>query len=351
MGGMNEAERLKDAGLDAKKATTTKLPVGQMFVATKGPTAHPRAGLPVDEALVQHIMANGMRATSGEPWRLIGRELVCDATRDGVTIEVEICNGSRRHKAALEAEKRLRKSAPRCAPLIWDKADPADLGRLFVEVSLIPSGDDAAFLMARLAANTEPGKLPDSVEVQAKTVIQLVKLGCEDFDAVRAVLPGNPTRKEVEALSRWEDLTVVARSHFVEVNAPRGILPAVLAAPRAEQCAAVDRLMAQGVRTVKGATRRANTEREKNGEPRPMRAMKPAKCLEVAKAALAVNVETLKAGEADFVRGVAFFARYVGGAKRPGTCPAPVLEILKRARGGKLAKRKAARGKAREARS
>lgn len=343
MSGMNEAERLKNAGLDAKKATTTKLPVGQMFVALTGPTAHPRAALPVDEALVQHIMANGMRAASGEPWRFIGRELVCEVPGEGPTIEVEICNGSRRHKAALEAEKRLRKSAPRCAPLIWDKADPRDLGRLFVEVSLIPSGDDAAFLMARLAANTEPGKLPDSVEVQAKTVIQLVKLGCEDFDALRAVLPDSPTRKEVEALSRWEDLTPAARLRFSVVNAPRGILPAVLAVPRVAQLDEIDRLMAQGLRTTKGVTRRANTEREKNGEPRPMRAMKPAKCLEVAREALAVDVSKLKAGEADFVRGVAFFARFVGGAKRPGTCPAPVLEILKRARGGKLAERKAAR--------
>ena len=62
MGGLNEADRLK-------KGSVSKPWIGDLRVATEGPTAHPRRALPTDEALVAHIMRNGMHGADGRPWR------------------------------------------------------------------------------------------------------------------------------------------------------------------------------------------------------------------------------------------------------------------------------------------
>jgi len=265
MGGLNEADRLKkDGGLDAKKASVTKLPLGQLRVATDGPIAHPRAHLPADEALVLWIMANGMRSREGTPWRLLARE---QGIGDGGSLDVVVGNGSRRHKAGTEAERRLRETAPRALPLVWDKADPNDLGRLYVEIEL-HDGTDAEFLLARLAANSEPGKLPDSAEVLAETVRQLAACECEDVESIVAVMPRGVGRKEVQALARWKLLTKAARARFVEGDLPPAVLSAVLDAPPAEQLGVVEAFIAGNVRTAMKATIRTKKAREeKTGEP------------------------------------------------------------------------------------
>ena len=54
------------------------------------------------------------------------------------------------------------RTRPDAAAFAVDKNDPDGPGRLFVEVRLF-DGTDADF-SSRLAANSEPGKLPDSIE-------------------------------------------------------------------------------------------------------------------------------------------------------------------------------------------
>src|SRR5262245_32265620 len=77
-GGLNEADRLKTVGIEAKKASVTRAPLGQLVLLREGPTAHPRADLPPDEALVQHIMQHGMIALDGTPWTFLAREVGVD---------------------------------------------------------------------------------------------------------------------------------------------------------------------------------------------------------------------------------------------------------------------------------
>lgn len=290
MGGLNEADRLKkDGGLDAKKASVTKLPLGQLRVATDGPTAHPRRALPVDEVLVQHIMRNGMVGADGRPWRFLGRE--AGKNDDGLQL-IDIGDGSRRHKAGLEAERRLsehqaerlKHSGIRVAPLQWDKSDPSDPGRLYVEIELFV-GTDAEFILARIAANSEPGKLPDSTEVLALQVAQLAACDCEDLDAIVAVMPRGVGRKEVQALARWGLLTKAARARFVEGDLPPAVLSAVLDAPPAEQLGVVEAFIAGNVRTAMKATIRTRKAREdKTGEPATKgRGWKPKKLAACAK--------------------------------------------------------------------
>jgi hypothetical protein len=178
--GVNQADRLNSEGLSAKKGSITKVPLYQLALLRTGPTAHPRADLPFDERLVQHIMKNGMRAMTGEPWRLLVRDTGKDAT--DAWPEMEIINGSRRFNAGMEAERRLREAAPNMPPLSVDKKyDPDGAWRLFVEVELF-EGSDAEVILARLAANSEPGKMPDSIEVLAITVLQLTELSVDDAD-------------------------------------------------------------------------------------------------------------------------------------------------------------------------
>lgn len=280
--GLNEADRLKAAGIEAKKASVTRMRVNQLALLAEGPTAHPRAGLPPDPGLVSWIKANGMVGLDGVPWRFLCRELGLDG--DGV-MQIEVGNGSRRANAALLAEEQLRSGAPRQAPLHFKRDDPSDLGRLFVDVELF-SGTDAEFILARLAANSEPGKLPDSTEVLAVTVAQLLAAGCTEVDEIVAVMPAGVRRKEVQALARWENLTKEARLYIVEHDLPPGLLPAILDAHRTEQLSTAMRLHAAGVKSAAGATRKIRQDREeRTGEPASKaRRWNPAKLVRCARA-------------------------------------------------------------------
>lgn len=288
--GMNEADRLKAAGIQAKKGSVSKPPLWQLSLATEGPTAHPRAHLPPDEALVTWIMQHGMVGRDGRPWRFVVRD--AGTPDDGVMI-LEIGDGSRRRNAGMEAERRLlveqeariQKGERRLGPLQFDQKDPRDPGRLHVEIEMF-TGSDAEFILTRLAANSEPGKLPDSTEVLAVTVAQLLACGCTDVDAIVSVMPRGVGRKEVSALSRWGNLTEDARLYIVTHDLPPGLLSAILDAPRAEQLPTAIRLHTSGVKTTVGATRKIRQEREeRTGEPASKaRRWTPAKLVRCAKA-------------------------------------------------------------------
>lgn len=295
--GLNESDRLKSAGLVTKKASTTKAPLYQLTLKREGPTAHPRADLAPDEALVQHIMKNGMRAVTGEPWRFLVRDNGKGA--EDLWPEIEIINGSRRDNAGLEAERRLRESAPRMPPLVFDKKDESDLGRLYVEVELF-TGSDAELILARLAANSEPGKLPDSIEVLALTVAQFVTLtGITDAKELLGVLadlqkvmPPGTTAADVSALSRWKNLTPEARTALVEANAPVHVLTHVLAVKRSEQVAMARKLIESGAKDRGMVGKEAKKERAANGHEVAFK-WSPRKLEKLAK-----HVESEKVGSA-----------------------------------------------------
>lgn len=339
MGGLNETDRLKkDGGLDVKKASVSKPWIAQLRVASEGPTAHPRRTLPVDEALVAHIMANGMVGADGRPWRFLGRE--AGKGEDGL-LTIDIGDGSRRHKAGVEAERRLRaaqaervkRGESRVGPLQWDKSDPSDLGRLYVEIELFV-GTDAEFILARIAANAEPGKLPDSVEVLAIQVAQLAAIDCEDIDAIVAAT--GLSKREVQALARWKLLTPAARFRFVEADLPVGVLSAVLDAPPAEQLALVENFIANDVRTAHKATIRTKKAREeRTGEPATKgRLWRPAKLVACANAVFAAPDPG--GDDAAFARGFAAALRFAAGEKT-GRLPRVVTAAIKSCdkRGGK----------------
>lgn len=266
--GMNEADRLGNEGMTSKKGSVTKLPIFQLTLKRTGPTAHPRADLPFDEAMVQHIMKHGMRAMTGEPWRFLVRDN--GKGPEDLWPEVEIINGSRRENAAIEAERRLREMAPNMPPLAIDKNDPKGLGRLFVEVELF-SGSDAELIFARLAANSEPGKLPDSLEVLALTVLQLVDLGVDDVDEMLKVMPHGTTKPDVIALTRWKNLMSDARDVLVRENAPVYMLAQVLAVKRDRQADMARKLLASGAKTRLAVGKAAMAEKVANGAERTLR--------------------------------------------------------------------------------
>lgn len=347
MSGMNESDRLKQHGVMARKASVTRPPIHQLTLVRTGPTAHPRADFLPDESLVKWIMANGMRAITGEPWKFVVREMGVDPTT-GV-MGLEIGNGSRRQNAGLEAERRLRATKPRARPLVWDKADPNDLGRLYVDIELFV-GTDAEFLRMRLAANSEPGKLDDSTFVLAVTVKQLHDVGDDDIDAIVAVMPRGVGKKEVQALARFDNLVPAVKARWIAEDLPVGLLAAVLDAPRDKQMETLDLLLAKGITSSKGATRTLNTKREETtGAPRP-RKFTPKKLKAIAKmVAPAMGVQVcFDSEEANFSEremeifkgGFAAAANLFAGQKT-GALPAEITTIIKEVAKGLPGKGKA----------
>ena len=249
--GLNAAARLRQAGADIKKTDVIKFALGSLVVVTKGPAAHPRAHLPVDRALVEHIKVHG-----------IPRERFC-VREDGE--RGEVIDGARRTKAARVAEQELQREAPRRAPLEGPFSGPDDPGRLYVEAEVI-SCSDLELLLRRLDANVRRG-LPDSASVLASIVKSIIAINKGEPDdalmrRIVAAMPQGVTAGVVAALSRWDELTSELQARFDSSEAPIGLLPVVLAARRDEREVVLDKAMRDGVRTAKGATRRANKAKD-----------------------------------------------------------------------------------------
>lgn len=250
MGGLNETDRLRAAGIKAKKASVSRVALSSFVVVQKGPTAHPRAHLSVDEALVEHIKQHGI-PTDERRFR---------AREDGDRLEV--IDGARRHKAATVAEAWLRKHQPRQAPLEWDRGDANDLGQLFVDTQIVICSD-LDLILERLDANVSRG-LPDSPAVLAATVAQIVKLnkGEPDEALMARILDRMPRTvtgpRVVLALLRWDNLSEDLRARYEAGEAPLETLPAVVEARSDERAALLDRLVASGTKTTQAAKRQAN---------------------------------------------------------------------------------------------
>jgi hypothetical protein len=265
--GRNVVQRLQDGGIAAKKATLVTVPAGDIFAPPKGhPLYHPRFGDPVDPDMRDDILRRGVEKPL----------LVRDEGEHGGRRVLLLVDGGRRLRNTLAAQEQSGQTI--YVPVEIFSGDDGDAE---------DGGGDAAVLRERLRRNADPLKRPDAPGILALTIRQYTALrpGADAREVARELAPVMPRGvgpAEVEALMRWQLLTADARKRF-EGGAPIGLLAAVLDAPRAEQVATLDKLIAAGVKTAKGATRRARAERDAR-DPWARR-MSPRRMVEVANAA------------------------------------------------------------------
>ena len=243
--GRNAEQRHRDAGIEATRLSGSdalKVPHSALWMAPNGHVLYdPRSEEPPDPVLVESMLA---RIAEGYIANKLAIDVRIDELKDGGLRHVVI-DGHRRSVAIAEVVRVLRESGK--------------LGKREEIKILIASwhGSDAEAIQYRLRANDPRLSKPDSTEVMAFRVMQLRGLGL----TVKQIADGCPKGvgvSEVEALVRFKDLEPALRS-----KVPVGLLAAVLAAPREEQAAKLTELQANGVRTAKGATRRANGARDK----------------------------------------------------------------------------------------
>lgn len=237
--GRNAVDRLRAGGLVAKKGQMALVAIDDIWIPPDGhPLAHPRADDPLDEDLVSDIMLK----TEIEKSILVRDDGVSDGRR-----RLTLVDGARRTINGREAQRRLRRSH------VLRKTESNPSAALFVPVEFF-TGSDAALLLKRLHRNGEdPLKKPDRASVLAITVRQLLALHA----TVEEIVPFMPRalgKREVEALADWGNLEADAAAAF-DAGAPLVLLRSVLDAPRGEHMATLDKLMAAGAKTAKGATR------------------------------------------------------------------------------------------------
>lgn len=131
---------------------------------------------------------------------------------------------------------------------------------LMVEVEL-HTGDEKSFLLERARRNDHDRfARKDSRSVLAFRVKQLLSAGVTAKE-IAAVCPREIGPAEVDALDRWDALTLEAKARF-EAGAPIALLPTIVELPSSRQIPELDRLEANGVRTKAGATRARNKARD-----------------------------------------------------------------------------------------
>lgn len=231
-------DRLRAKGIDAAEISASRMimvPLSSLRIAPKGHKLHdPRSLYPADKDMAADMVA---RVERGEcPNK---KALVVWEQPDGMLV----CDGHQRHNALHVAADKLGKS-------------PDEL-RVMVEFF---TGDEAAFLLRRLAENDHDAfTKKDRASILAFRVRQLTALGVSERD-IAAAMPKGIGVAEVDALARFDNLTREARQRFDD-GAPLGLLAAVLEAPRDEQVQRLDKLIATGIKSGRGATRKANAER------------------------------------------------------------------------------------------
>lgn len=155
---------------------------------------------------------------------------------------------------------------------------------------------------------------------------------------------GDPVDPEMrdDILARGVEKPIKVRDDGVQDDgAPLGLLAAVLDAPRAEQVATLDKLLAAGVRTAKGATRKANAE--KAARDPWARRMSPRQACEVGIAvspssdfatAARVDPDVLRSG----IRIGLYLAANRDIDKILKTLPKPIADAIREARATKPAR-------------
>jgi len=240
-------QRLRAKQIEANEVSASRMmhvPLSSLRVAPKGDPMHdPRSIDPVDEAMARN-MAD--RVEAGE----------CPNTAPILVSEkadhLLVGDGHGRTKALERASEILG-------------------GRELMPLVEFWTGDDAGLLLERMRRN-DHGRFArvDRASVLAFRVKQLTAAGVPE-DAIVAACPPGVGRVEVDALARWGKVSKEARRRFDE-GAPLALLSAVLEVEPAEHLAKLERLIAAGIRTARGAANVQRKERqEATGEASPRR--------------------------------------------------------------------------------
>lgn len=308
MGGMNPADKLRIEGhLDAKKDTSIKVDVSDIYIPRSGPIEHPRADDPVDDDFLESILERGEIT---EPvW----------VRRDGMydgKMRLTLIDGSRRTLGLLRAIR------------VWEERGEMRPERRYVRIRFF-DGSDKEALRFRLEENARPLQKPDRPSVLAKTAIQLRKERATT-EEILISMPRNrvKTLRDVENLVRWPSLVAEAADRFDSGAWPLGLLGPVLDSPREAQVAEGDRLAAAGVRDQAGATRKKRRETKGGGEGPAIR-LTPAKVERVA-----ARVEQ-RLDAATFVLGLRFGRGQVEVGTLPDALRVVVEEALAEVRPGR----------------
>jgi hypothetical protein len=247
MSGMNSVMKLKSQGVDAKQDTQPKVSVFDIHVPIDGLLAHPRANDAIDEDLLTNERGDGImdRGEVEEP--------VCvrrDGMHDG-KMRLTLIYGSRRRAHLIEAVRR------------WKEQGVFRDEQKYIKLVYFV-GDDKAALLHRQAEDSRPTKKAHSPSVLAFSAKQMMRAKCT-VEEILAVMPRSVrTKADLEALLRWDDLTVEAAQKF-DQGAPLALLGTVLDAPREKQGETIAKLVEAGATTSNKAGRVVNREARANG--------------------------------------------------------------------------------------
>ena len=229
-------QRLRGKGILVNEVSPSRMmmvPHTDLKIALKGhPLYDPRSADPVDEALAADFVS---RVNAGD----------CPNT-DAILVWEKpdgllVGDGHQRTNSLGRASELLG-------------------GRVLMVLVEFFDGDEKAFLLERARRN-DHGRFAklDKPSTLAFRVKQLSAVGATEREIADACGRGiGPA--EVAALARWGSLAAEAKARF-DGGAPIGLLAAVLEQERCDQIAALDKLLAAGVRSARGATRRTNAER------------------------------------------------------------------------------------------
>ncbi|MEK9646121.1 MAG: hypothetical protein VW547_11315 [Alphaproteobacteria bacterium] len=250
MGGQNAEKRLRSGGIEATRVNpshTQIIPLSALWAAPEGHALHdPRSLGEPDEDMAQDMAERVRQGLPPNRNPIPARE---ETQEDGESLRMLVVDGHRRKLALGRAQVILRRAG------VLGKDE-----EIRARVDLW-KGTDAEVIAYRMRAN-DHGRYQraDSVTVLAFRVRQLLGLGWKE-KRIAESCPRGVGLAEVQALGRFDDLEEPERARFDSGEAPIGILAAVLAAPRSQRMATIDKLIAGGVRTGKAATRRTNAEK------------------------------------------------------------------------------------------
>jgi hypothetical protein len=251
-------QRLRAKGIEANEVSASRMqlvPHTSLVIASKGDALFdPRSLDPVDPEMAANMVD---RVNAGEtPNRLallVWERPGCPGLLVG--------DGHQRTNALGQASKLLG-------------------GRALMVLVEFFDGDEKDFLLERARRNDHDRfAKKDRAGILAFRVKQLTAVGATEREIADA-MPKGIGPSEVAALARWGSLSADARKLFDDGTFPIGLLAAVLDAPRDEQVATGQRLLAAGVKTAKGATRAAN--RAKSERDPWARRMSPKQAIRMA---------------------------------------------------------------------
>lgn len=244
-------QRLRAKQIEANEVSASRMmhvPLSSLRVAPKGDPMHdPRSLDPVDEAMAADM---AKRVEAGECPNT--HALLVSEKADGLLVG----DGHGREKALRRASELLG-------------------GRELMPLVEFWTGTDQELLLERMRRN-DHGRFArtDRASVLAFRVKQLTAAGVPEADIV-AACPTGIGAAEVEALTRWGKLSKELRARFDE-GAPLALLGAVIEVVIADGPEAgmvkLERLIAAGIRTARGAANVQRKERqEATGEASPRR--------------------------------------------------------------------------------